>query len=452
MARRTAPADLLRAGALLLTVIVTAGCSGGRHPASPDTARRGVAEQAPSPSGPGPVIPAPQPTAVQRADVDAQIAAMPLDREVGQVFMTYTYGRTATDDDATSVAANETLSGVRDGAELISRYHVGGLLLLDTNPLDNRQPTVETGTTDPNVTAGYTASMQAAAAAAGDPPLLIGVDQEGGTVQRLSKPFPRFPEQALLGRQSDGVSLAQAQGTHLGQQLLPLGVDINFAPVADVLTNPADSAIGTRAFGTTASVVSPRVAAEVRGLGGAGVAATLKHFPGHGSTSVDSHIGLPVVTRSLAELLATDSFPRLTRTCRPRCPQRPCTCCVINFTSTVSSSQTGSSWAPCSAMAPQTRSPCRRYGPASTCCFSPAAWQQASLRWRWRCAPERCRRVGSTMPSVTCFYSSSGWQQAEVRLLLTGFGALVTLPSRVPRLQGPVPPTSTGSVWPGCTR
>jgi beta-N-acetylhexosaminidase len=309
MARRTAPADLLRAGALLLTVIVTAGCSGGRHPASPDTARRGVAEQAPSPSGPGPVIPAPQPTAVQRADVDAQIAAMPLDREVGQVFMTYTYGRTATDDDATSVAANETLSGVRDGAELISRYHVGGLLLLDTNPLDNRQPTVETGTTDPNVTAGYTASMQAAAAAAGDPPLLIGVDQEGGTVQRLSKPFPRFPEQALLGRQSDGVSLAQAQGTHLGQQLLPLGVDINFAPVADVLTNPADSAIGTRAFGTTASVVSPRVAAEVRGLGGAGVAATLKHFPGHGSTGVDSHIGLPVVTRSLAELQATDLPP-----------------------------------------------------------------------------------------------------------------------------------------------
>jgi len=290
-------------------VIVTAGCSGGRHPASPDTARRGVAEQAPSPSGPGPVIPAPQPTAVQRADVDAQIAAMPLDREVGQVFMTYTYGRTATDDDATSVAANETLSGVRDGAELISRYHVGGLLLLDTNPLDNRQPTVETGTTDPNVTAGYTASMQAAAAAAGDPPLLIGVDQEGGTVQRLSKPFPRFPEQALLGRQSDGVSLAQAQGTHLGQQLLPLGVDINFAPVADVLTNPADSAIGTRAFGTTASVVSPRVAAEVRGLGGAGVAATLKHFPGHGSTGVDSHIGLPVVTRSLAELQATDLPP-----------------------------------------------------------------------------------------------------------------------------------------------
>lgn len=114
---------------------------------------------------------------------------MPLEREAGQVFMSYAYGRTATDDRPDIVHANQLLSGVDTAAQLVSRWHVGGLLLLDHNPLDVRQPALSTeNLASSSTAAGYISGMQAAAKAAGDPPLVVGVDQEGGTVQRLGPP------------------------------------------------------------------------------------------------------------------------------------------------------------------------------------------------------------------------------------------------------------------------
>jgi beta-N-acetylhexosaminidase len=125
--------------------------------------------------------------------------------------------------------------------------------------------------------------------------LLIAIDEEGGDVTRLEAATgSSYPGNGALGVVDD-VDLTKRIATSMGAELAAAGVNLDFAPVADVNTNPLNPVIGIRSFGADGELVARHVDAFVRGLQRAGVAACAKHFPGHGDTSVDSHLALPVV-------------------------------------------------------------------------------------------------------------------------------------------------------------
>ena len=126
------------------------------------------------------------------------------------------------------------------------------------------------------------------------PALVVATDEEGGDVTRLEAATgSSSPGNLALGAVDD-VALTREVYASIGHQLAALGVSLDFAPVADVNTNPDNPVIGVRSFGSDPELVARHVAAAVEGLQGAGVGACAKHFPGHGDTSVDSHLELPV--------------------------------------------------------------------------------------------------------------------------------------------------------------
>jgi beta-N-acetylhexosaminidase len=125
-------------------------------------------------------------------------------------------------------------------------------------------------------------------------PLWVSVDQEGGRVARLRKPFTEWPPMAVLGR-SGSTELAARFAAALAAELKAVGITLDYAPVLDIHTNPNNPVIGDRALAEDAEAVARLGAAIVRGLQKNGVAACGKHFPGHGDTSVDSHLDLPLV-------------------------------------------------------------------------------------------------------------------------------------------------------------
>lgn len=125
-------------------------------------------------------------------------------------------------------------------------------------------------------------------------PLWIAVDQEGGRVARLKSPFTVWPPMATLGRSGD-TALAGRFAAAMAAELRAVGVTLDYAPVLDIATNPGNPVIGDRALAAEADAVARLGAAIVRGLQDNGVAACGKHFPGHGDTSVDSHLELPLV-------------------------------------------------------------------------------------------------------------------------------------------------------------
>ncbi|HUS15314.1 MAG TPA: glycoside hydrolase family 3 N-terminal domain-containing protein [Chloroflexia bacterium] len=153
---------------------------------------------------------------------------------------------------------------------------------------------------DPAQVRALTAALQAAARQSGQPPLLIAADQEGGTLMALAG-STQFPGNLALGA-TGSADLARQTGLALGRELAAVGVNVNYAPVCDVNINPVNAVVGPRSFGEDPAAVARLVAALVEGLQAAGVAATLKHFPGHGDTGVDSHNAMPVLSHDAARL------------------------------------------------------------------------------------------------------------------------------------------------------
>ncbi len=125
-------------------------------------------------------------------------------------------------------------------------------------------------------------------------PLWVAVDQEGGSVARLRSPFTEWPAMASLGRSGD-LALASRFAAALAAELRAVGVTLDYAPVLDIHTNPKNPVIGNRALSEDPAQVAALGAAIIDGLQSNGVAACGKHFPGHGDTSVDSHLELPIV-------------------------------------------------------------------------------------------------------------------------------------------------------------
>lgn len=128
------------------------------------------------------------------------------------------------------------------------------------------------------------------------PQLVIAIDEEGGDVTRLeARTGSSYPGNLALGSAGDP-RLTHDVAAAMGSELAAAGVDLDLAPDADVNSNPSNPVIGTRAFGSEATLVATHTSAWIEGMQSAGVAACAKHFPGHGDTSVDSHLALPVVT------------------------------------------------------------------------------------------------------------------------------------------------------------
>ena len=141
-------------------------------------------------------------------------------------------------------------------------------------------------------------------------PMFMGVDEEGGRVSRLSRVgITETLEPMATYGEAGNAETVKSVGQRLGQQLTAAGFNLNFAPVADVITNPNNTEIGDRSFSSDPKVAAEMVAAITEGLQENGVCACVKHFPGHGSTSADSHNGASVSHRSLDELRATEFLP-----------------------------------------------------------------------------------------------------------------------------------------------
>jgi beta-N-acetylhexosaminidase len=192
-----------------------------------------------------------------------------------------------------------SFAGLTPSAEILAtlaRQHIGGVTLFRSLNIERPAQVRE-----------LTAALQRAAAAAGQPPLLVGVDQEGGTLMAVAGATP-FPGNLALGA-AGSAELARRAGLAMGRELAALGVNVNYAPVCDLTSNAENPVVGTRSFGSDPARVADLSAALVAGLQAAGVAATAKHFPGHGDTPADSHHGTPVLPHDAQRLRAVELRP-----------------------------------------------------------------------------------------------------------------------------------------------
>ncbi|WP_106397642.1 glycoside hydrolase family 3 protein [Actinocorallia populi] len=238
--------------ALVLGGVMLAGCSSGG----------GESERAAAPAAPG----TPESTAQEGTQQTGALAAellqgMSVREKVGQLFM-------------------PTVRDAVDGKRIAKKYRVGGFIYFPGN------------LSSPQETAKLSNALQASSRV----PLLLGVDEETGLVTR-AKFATDFPGAMALAATGDA-ALARAAAAATGAELRAAGVNLNFAPVADVNVNPDNPVIGVRSFGADPALAGRMVTASVEGYRAAGVAAVAKHFPGHGDTNVDSHTGLPVIKSS----------------------------------------------------------------------------------------------------------------------------------------------------------
>lgn len=221
------------------------------------------------------------PTTTTTVDpIDELVVELSLDQKVGQLLMPILAGTVAAEPTAAEAAANRRIAGVDSMAEAVERYGLGGVLYLGDNV-----------TSAPQLTALSAGIDQASRSVLPGVGALISVDQEGGRVNRVTDGVEIFPPARTLSPDADLVrSAASVTGTALHAQ----GINVVLAPVAD-LTDSNAGVIGDRSYGADPEVTARMVEASVEGLQGAGVAAAVKHWPGHGATDLDSHSVLPTI-------------------------------------------------------------------------------------------------------------------------------------------------------------
>lgn len=181
----------------------------------------------------------------------------------------------------------------------IEHYDFGGFILFGRNCCDPPQIVSLTRTL-----CGASRSL----------PPFIAIDQEGGRVHRLPKPFTHFPAAAEIGATGD-TRFAYRAARATAEELATMGINLDFAPVLDVNSNPKNPVIGDRSFAADPQKVIAFGAQWISGLRDGGIIPCGKHFPGHGDTDKDSHLDLPVVDRSLHELEKVE-LPPFVHACR----------------------------------------------------------------------------------------------------------------------------------------
>jgi beta-N-acetylhexosaminidase len=186
---------------------------------------------------------------------------------------------------------------VPDDVRMLAReFDLGGVILFARN------------VADPEQVADLSRESQELAT---EIPLWVSVDQEGGRVARLKRPFTEWPPMATLGRAGvpGDEPLAERFAKALASELHAVGISLDYTPVLDVLTNPKNPVIGDRSLASRAEDVARLGSAIIRALQGAGIAACGKHFPGHGDTSVDSHVEMPLLDHPPDRLEAVELVP-----------------------------------------------------------------------------------------------------------------------------------------------
>ena len=230
------------------------------------------------------------------ARVAAALHNMSTQDKIGQLFVQNVYGSDATTPDA----RNLLLYGVASPAEVVQKYHLGGVVYFAwTDSVKN-----------PAQITGLSNGLQNVATKTGAKvPLFIAVDQEQGVVTRIGPPATQFPGSMALGA-GRSTTDARTAAAITGQELKAMGINIDYAPDADVNVNALNPVIGTRSFSSDPALVSSMVTAQVNGYQkDGGIIATAKHFPGHGDTATDSHTGIPNITHTKAQWQQIDAPP-----------------------------------------------------------------------------------------------------------------------------------------------
>lgn len=215
----------------------------------------------------------------KQASVSETIKNMSIDEKLGQMIFAGISGKE-----------------IDEGAErLIEEYKVGGIIVNGKNIATPKQ------------TVAYINALKSLNNL-NKIPLFFGIDQEGGRIAKLPGDLMPMPTNLEIG-QKNNPSLSFEIGSLLGKLVKAYGFNINFAPVLDVNSNPDNPVIGDRSFGDNPNLVSELGIETMKGLKSESVIPTIKHFPGHGDTSVDSHVELPTVQKSLAELEKLELIP-----------------------------------------------------------------------------------------------------------------------------------------------
>ena len=247
---------------LLFVFLFAAGCQAAPTPSASPTST-----PAPAPGATPAPTPTPTPDPVKEA-----LAAMTTEEKVGQLLIAGFY---------------ETQAG-EEARSYIQDCHVGGLILYGRNVESAQQLT------------DLTNSLKTLA---GDGiPLFLSTDQEGGMVERMPPEIQKLPN-------AYDVSDPAAFGSALGTECASFGLNTDFAPSLDIWSNPNNTVIGRRAFGSDAETVTQRGLACLTAMEESGTIPVVKHFPGHGDTDTDSHVGLPVVDKTREELLEMELLP-----------------------------------------------------------------------------------------------------------------------------------------------
>lgn len=222
--------------------------------------------------------------------IDKKISNMTIDEKIGQMLMLEF--RNWEDENGELKEVTELNDDIKNA---IKKYRVGGVILFAENVRDTEQTTK------------LTHNIQKAAIESGLDPLLISIDQEGGIVVRLGT-GTSLPGNMALGASRDK-KLAYEYGKIIAQEIKALGINVNLAPVMDTNNNPNNPVIGLRSISSDPKLVGELGSEVVKGLQDNGVSAAVKHFPGHGDTATDSHLGLPVVDKSYEEVENLELIP-----------------------------------------------------------------------------------------------------------------------------------------------
>lgn len=207
-----------------------------------------------------------------------QAGEVSIEEKVGQMLIVHFNGR----------EANE------EAKKLITEAHVGGFIYYNW----------ANGLTSPLQVKNLSASLQKLATV----PLFISVDNEGGRVMRLREGFTQFPSNREVA-ETQNPEIAYDNALKMGNELVAVGVNMNFAPVVDVNVNPKNQVIGDRSYSSSPVTVTLFARKALEGYKKSGVIATLKHFPGYGDVSVDPHEALPIVNKPMEELERVELLP-----------------------------------------------------------------------------------------------------------------------------------------------
>ena len=224
-------------------------------------------------------------------DFDGMISQMSLEQKIAQMIMPSIYKRP----NSYEAAVTKIKPYISDA---IKKYNFGGIILFKAN----------TNTSAQTLTLVHELQSAATDENSGNKiPLFIGIDQEGGTIIRLNNSC-WMPGNMLVGASGDP-GLSERYANLVGSEIAAVGANVNFAPVADVNCNPENPVIGLRSFSSDPNLVAKMVGGSIKGYSDENIVSALKHFPGHGDTSVDSHAGLPRIDKSLDQLKKMELVP-----------------------------------------------------------------------------------------------------------------------------------------------